>query len=372
MADSPRSSIDGEDPLHLEHLEAQADDFYIRSLGHEVIDLWRQGTRLTQQQERTADEIYEAKLAYRSFNALRDHLEDADAQERLRRLKMFRAWKNHRLMAGAMQTWVTRHRENVVRRQIEENKNDRAGKAALGKWAQAANESQQKKERFKTFYLTLKIARRWRETIRERIRDQQIAELEQRYNYFRRKKDLKLMQNAMLRLKLKTDEHAATNAEADEHSERFQTRRTKSKAHEALTSMYTTAAKSVNMESAADEHYHKALALRVLSSDGRWRKQTRVILEREEVADEFRAIKDEEVAKRGLRAMRKTAAWGKKMEDEADAFCDRKTKALGHRALSKWRDAAASSRGETVVREPPATPAARMAALRQYQQSQRE
>jgi hypothetical protein len=363
-------SEESEDSVYVRDLEAQADCQYERNLKREVLDVLGQVALESRQREDFADCKYDQYLGRKSLDVLRERLCEAEDLERQRRLRMFRAWKDRKLTIAAMHTWIIRHRENVVRKQVEDDKDIHAVTTAMSKWRLMALETQERKQEFRIFFVALKFARKWREVVRERQKSRAIAVLEQKYHSFRHHRDRKVLQRSLSRWREQAVKSAATEAAADDRLQRSESQRNKSKAHEALSTMYTAAARTVSMEAAADAHHQKSMALRVLSPDGQWRRQTRITQEREEVADEFRAIKDEAKAQRVVRKMRNTAAWGRTMDDEADAFFDRTTNAIGRRAISTWREAAASKRGEAVIREPPATPAARMAALRQYQQSQ--
>lgn len=360
-----------QDSTYVRNLEAQADRCYNRHLVLEVLDIWQEETHKARQHAEFADLRYDERVAHKCLGVMKHELYKTEDLERRRRLKMFLAWKDRKLAIWAIHTWIIRHRENVVKKHADDGQDVRAATVALSKWYLKATESRQRRAEFRSFFYASKFGRRWLDVVYERRIARAMAVLEQRYHTYRREKDYKLLQAFLLGWRGKVAGAAAMEVTADHHFEQQQAKRSKDAAHSALSTMYTATAENISMEMTADEQYQRSLMLRVISPDGQWRTRTRVVQEREEVADEFRTIRDQRRAQRGFRKMRKAAAWGKQMNDEADAYYARTTNDSGRTALRSWRAIAAVRRGEVVVQEPPATPAARMSALRQYQQSQR-
>lgn len=361
---------DSQDSPYIRDLEDQALHAYNRHLVLEVLDIWTDQLYTSSQHAHLADQRYDDKVLRKCFGLMKEEFYQTEDLERKRRLKMFLAWKDRKLAISAIQSWIIRHRENVVKKRAEDRLDVRAVTLAIGNWRLKAAESQQGKERFRGIFYASKFGRRWLDVVSERRISRAMAILEQKYHVYRREKDRKLLQMFFSGWSGSLANIAAIEVTADNHLQQSQAQRSKIVAHDALSSMYMSTAESKSMEATADEQYQKTLMLRVLSK-GQWRVKTQVTQEREEVADEFRTIRDQAKAQRGFRNMRKVTAWGKQMNDEADAYYRRTSSHLGRQMIRKWRIATANKRGEVVVREPPATPAARMSALRQYQQNQR-
>lgn len=359
------------DSTYVQDLEAQAERCYNRHLVSEVLEIWKEELHKSRQQAELADLRYDEKIAHQCLGVMKHEFYKTEDLERRRRLKMFLAWKDRKLAIWAIHSWIIRHRENVVKKRAEDGHDVRAATVALSKWHLRALESQQRRHDFRSFFFASKFGRRWLDIVYERRIARAMAVLEQRYRAYRREKDVKLLQKFLSGWRGKAASSAAMEVTAGNLFEQQQAKRGKNAAHHALSSMYTATAEGISMEATADEQYQTSLSLRVLSADGQWRAKTRVIQGREEVADEFRTTRDQTRAQRGFRKMRKAAAWSKPMNDEADAYYARMTNDGGRQALRAWRAVAAARRGEVVVQEPPATPAARMSALRQYQQQQR-
>lgn len=359
------------DSTYVRDLEAQAERCYNRHLVLEVLEIWKEELHKSRQQAELADLRYDEKIAHQCLGVMKHEFYKTEDLERRRRLKMFLAWKDRKLAIWAIHSWIIRHRENVVKKRAEDGHDVRAATVALSKWHLMAIESRQRRQDFRSFFFASKFGRRWLDIMYERRIARAMAVLEERYRAYRREKDVKLLQKFLFGWRGKAASSAAMEATAGNLFEQQQAKRSKNAAHHALSSMYTATAEGISMEATADEKFQASLMLRVLSADGQWRAKTRVIQEREEVADEFRTTKDQARAQRGFRKMRNAAAWAKYKDDEADAYYSRTTNDGGRHALRAWRAVAAARRGEVVVQEPPATPAARMSALRQYQQQQR-
>lgn len=359
------------DSTYVKDLEAQAERCYNRHLVLEVLEIWKEELHKSRQQAELADLRYDEKIAHQCLGVMKHEFYKTEDLERRRRLKMFLAWKDRKLAIWAIHSWIIRHRENVVKKRAEDGHDLRATTVALSKWHLRAIESRQRREDFRSFFFASKFGRRWLDIVYEGRIARAMAVLEQRYRAYRREKDAFLLQKFLSGWRGKVAGSAAMEVTASSHFEQQQAQRSKNAAHNALSSMYTATAEGISMEATADEQYQTSLTLRVLSADGQWRAKTRVIQQREEVADEFRTTRDQARAQRGFRKMRKAGAWSKHMNDEADAYFARTTNGGGRQAFRAWRAIAAARRGEVVVQEPPATPAARMSALRQYQQQQR-
>lgn len=360
-----------EDNTYVRDLEAQALRQYNRFVKLEAVEFWNDELHKVRHHEELADMKYNEKVARKCLGAMRDVFHTTEDLERRRRLKLFMAWKKRKLAISAIHSWIVRHRENAVKKKVDDSQDIRAVTVAVGKWHQKAIESQERKHKLRCFFLASKFGRRWLTIVQERRISRDMAVLEQKYHAYRRERDGRVLRKVVSGWRLRAADTAPLEATADDRFAQSTAQRSRSTAHNALTSMYMATAESMSMEATADERYDKSLMSRTLSSRGHWRTRTRITREREEVADECRTIKDQAKAQRAFRNMRKTTAWGKQMNDEADAYHTRTNNAIGRRAIQTWRTTAASRRGEVVPREPPATPAARMSALRQHQQSQR-
>ncbi|ETN41187.1 uncharacterized protein HMPREF1541_03122 [Cyphellophora europaea CBS 101466] len=359
-----------EDTAYVGDLEAQAERCYSRHLMLEVLDIWREETHKSRQHGGLADLRYDEKIARKCLETMKHEFHQTEDLERRRRLKMFLAWKRRKLAIWAIHGWIIRHRENVVRKRSEDGQDIQVATVTLAKWQAKALSLRQKKAEFRQFFYASKFGRRWIEIVYERRITRAMAILEQSYHTYRREKDAKLLRAFVSGWRGKAASSAAMEVTAQQQLQQQQVKRSNNLAHGALTAMYMATAEAVSMEATADETHRTSARLRVLSVDGQWRSKTRIILEKEELADEFRSIRDQSKAQRGFRKMRNAAGWGKQMDDEADAYRARTTNDVARQKLRQWRAVAATKRGEVIVNEPPATPAARMSALRQYQQNQ--
>lgn len=359
-----------EDQAYIAELEDRADVCYRRHLASEVLDIWRDETHKSLQHVELADLRYDEKIARKCLGVMQEELYQAEDLERRRRLKMFLAWKSRRLAIWAIHSWIIRHRENVVNQRAEDGQDVRAATAALSRWQIKAADLRQRKMAFKSFFHACKYGRRWLDIMYERRVLRAMAILEQRYRDYRRERDGKLLRSFISGWRGKAAAVAAMEVTAVQHLEQTRARQASKLAHRALTDMYVATAESKTREVSADEKYDTTVKLRVLADDGNWRSRTRKIGEQEQVAEEFCGLKDQARAQRAFRKMRKTAAWGKQMENEAETYQDRASNDYARSALRVWRTKTAARVGHVVVQEAPATPAARLSALRQYQQGQ--
>jgi hypothetical protein len=369
-ADAGAEVLEEHDSAYERGIEAQADRVYRRGLMNEVLGIWRDLVSQHGRQEYEADLICDEKLVRQSLGTLLDDFHAADDTERRKRLKMFLAWNDRRLAIGAFRAWIVRHRENVVSQQSEEDQNLRAAATALSRWHTRAAELMKRKQKFKRFFLASKFGRRWLNAVYDRRVSRAMAVLEERYRAYRRQRDVKILGKFLAGWQRRSVNLAAMEATADEHVVKQASQRTSQAAHRGLTQMYIATAEMREAEMKADDRYDTMLVARVLCADSPWRTKTTKVQEQDVMAEQFETIKDQERAQQGFRKMRKAAAWGQKTEENADAFYDRISIHQGRQALRQWRHKFAVKRGEVVAQEPPATPAARMTALRQYRQSQ--
>jgi hypothetical protein len=369
-ADTSVDLLEEYDSAYVRGIEAQADRVYRQGLMNEVMGIWRDLVSQNGRQEHEADLICDEKLARQSLGTLFDDFHAADDTERRKRLKMFLAWNDRRLAIGAFRAWIVRHRENVVNQQSEESQDLRAAARALSRWHTRTAEVLKGKQKFKRFFLASKFGRRWLNAVYDRRVSRAMAVLEERYRAYRRKRDAKLLGKFLADWQVRSTNIAAMQVAADEHVDKQASQRTLQAAHRGLTQMYIATAEMKEAEMKADDRYDTLLMAKVVSADGPWRTSARKAQEQEVMAEQFETIKDQEHAQQGFRKMRKAAAWGQKTDENADAFHDRMSTHHGRQALRQWRHKTAMKKGEVAPQEPPATPAARMTALRQYRQSQ--
>jgi hypothetical protein len=350
-------------------LNDQADREYKNRLLKEVLSTWQEETEERQQDVAYQDFQYDKRLAQRCLATMRETLESDRAEkiERNKRLRMYLVWINHRRAIWAMREWVVRHRENWVRKQSEDLQNLQAASSALSKWRSAALEQQQRKSSFRQFYHACKFGRRWMEIVSERRMLRSMAELEQRYHQHKKEKERKAQQRTLASWHAKAASAVAMDVTAVQHDEEKTAQRAKELAHQALTTMYLTTVQSLADEAQADQRYGAGLAMRVLDHSSEWRIQTRLTAEQEDRADQFVSLRDQQRAQHALRLMGRTATRTQQMEDQADAHQAKTAKTSAHQFLRRWRAEVAARTGQAVVLDAPATPAAKLSALRQSQ-----
>ncbi|KPI35846.1 uncharacterized protein AB675_11179 [Cyphellophora attinorum] len=348
-------------------LRDRADRAYTGRLLQEVLSTWREETEEQQQHAEKADLRYDEKLARECLATMREAFDPADAIERKKRLRMYLVWMNHRRAIWAMREWVVRHRENWVRKESEDLQNLQAASSALSKWRSAALDLQQRKSSFRQFFHACKFGRRWMEIVSERRMLRSMAELEQRYHLHKKEKERKAQQRTLATWHAKAASAVAMDVTAVQHDEDKTAKRAKELAHQALTTMYLTTVQSLAGEAQADQRYHAGLAMRVLDHSSDWRVQTRLTVEQEDRADQFVSLRDQQRAQHALRLMGRTATRTQQMEDQADAHQAKTAKTSAHQFLRRWRAQVAARSGQAVVLDAPATPAAKLSALRQSQ-----
>lgn len=356
-----------DDNTYVRDLKSRADFYYRRRLLGEVLEHWRDQLQIHLQHTEAADRKYDEKVARNCLNKMTKEFYDSDDLERKRRLRMFLAWKDRKLAIWAIHAWIIRHRENVVRKRSEDGQNIRAASSILSKWHGKMMQIQQQKSNFRQFFFACKYGRRWIDIVSDRRIARTMATLEQKYHAFRREKEAKMLRRSISGWNAKAASAVAMEVTAVQHFQETQQRQTRDIAYKAITTMYVTTAEVSNMELAADQKYETGVKSRILADDGQWRSRTRLAQDQEQRADLFHEFKGQGKAQLAFRMMRRTAARSKQLDDEADAHRIRTDSNNARHALRKWRSEAAAKRGEIVVQEAPATPAARLTALRQFQ-----
>ena len=353
-----------EDITWLRISQRRADANYERHLLKEVVQHWREQTQQEINTIEEEDNKYNAKIARKCLDAMRDEFDKADDIERKRRLKLFLVWKSRKLAIWAIRAWIVRHRENVVRKIADDGQNFRTASTALAKWRLAAAQVQQRKASFRQFFYACKFFRRWKKVVAERRLLRSFAVIEERFNQHQKQKETKLLRVKWDKWRSVVADESRDEIRAVRQHETYSAKQAKTLAHKAITAMYLSTATGLTLEAKADNSYKASLVKRVLSEESEWRIRVRRTEEQEEKADQIDSIRDERRAVHAVRVMRRTAARSRQMDDDAEVFHARMGNNSTRRLLKRWRAEVAERRGETPVQEPPATPAAKLTALR--------